>query len=467
MSQEETSEGSPRVLGPVTTTSLVAGSMLGIGIFLTPPILAGHLTSLSLFFALWVVGGLAAISGALAYAELGAMMPRAGGDVVFLRAAYGPGASFASGWVIFGAVFTGSIAAMVVPLCQYQLPVLINPALEPLGLVFDPAHKLGPISAAQCVGVVLILTITGVNALGAKLSALVQNLTTVVPVVVFALGAVFALAVGQGAEQAPASVAEQGPGLTAAALAASYMAVYFSYSGWNAVTYVAGEVSSPGRNIPLGLVGGTLLIMALYLLMCWAFIHILGYDGLKNAGEAGTAAAHAMGGDSLGWFMTLIIALGLLGAINGTVLGGARVAYAMARDGAFWSGAGRLSKKTGVPARALWIQGLWASVFVTLGTFEDLLNLVSLAMLVIGALTVGAVYVLRVKLPDTPRPYRVTGYPLTPAFFIVASVGVFGVMVFEAVTKAEPAAFYPLVGVGILPVAYVVHLLFFRHRARP
>ncbi len=457
-----------RVMGPWSAMSMVAGSMLGIGIFLTPPIVAGHVSAPAIFFLLWVVGGLAALSGAVAYAELGAMMPKAGGDYVFLREAFGASTAFACGWVIFGAVFTGSIAAMAVPLCQYQLPALVNPLLDALPVAgawrLDPEAPIfpgAPLDAARALGVALVLAITGLNALGARLSAWVQNLTTIVPAAVFAVGALVVLAVGMPPSSAAEVMAAPTPtaALSAGALASSYMAVYFAYSGWNAVNYVAGEVDRPGRNIPLGLLGGTAAIMALYLLMCAAFIEVLGYGGLKASMEAGTAAATAFGGPKVGWAVTLMIAFGLLGSINGTILGGARVAYAMARDGAFWSGAAKLSERHAVPTRALWIQAAWACAFIVSGSFEALLNLVSLAMIAIGAVTVASVFALRRKSPDVARPYRITGYPWTPAFYLIASALVVAVTIFEAIQKGKIEGWYPLLGLLILPVAFTIHAL--------
>ncbi len=446
------SDGGQRVLGPWSAMSLVAGSMLGIGIFLTPSIVATHVHSAGLFFGLWVVAGLAAIAGAVAYAELGTMMPKAGGDYVFLRRAYGSSTAFASGWVVFGAVFTGSIAAMAVPLLTYQVPAL----LKPIGMGFDPAAVvLGPITTAQALAVLLVIAVTALNALGARLGALLQNLTTVLPVAVFAVGAVVAVLTAEPPPQPDIEVSA----LTPAGLAAAYMAVYFAYSGWNAVIYVAGEVARRERNIPLGLVGGTLGIMVLYLVMCGAFMAVLGYDGLRQAGEAGTAAAYALGGPMLGWAMTFLIAFGLLGTLNGTVLAGARVAYAMAHGGALWKAFGQLSPRTQVPARALWIQCVIACAFVLSGTFEQLLNLVSLAMLAIGALTVGAVFVLRRREPQAPRPYLATGYPWLPAFYLLASVLVVGVMVTEAATNPSWKTGFPLLGLGLLVAAWLVHRL--------
>lgn len=452
--------GERRVLGALSAMSIVAGSMLGIGIFLTPAIVATHIQSTPLFFGLWLLAGVTAMAGAVAYAELGTMMPEAGGDVVFLRAAYGPSLAFASGWIIFAAVSTGSIAAMGMALCQYQLPALLNPLLEAsLGAEarLDPAASwLGPLTGAQLLAVLLILLVTAVNGLGAKLSAGLQNLTTVLPVAVFTVGAVVALFIG---DPPPSPIPVEPVPLTAAGVVAAYMAVYFAYSGWNAVIYVAGEVERPTRNIPLGLLGGTGVIVVLYLLMCAGFMAALGPEGLRGAGEAGTATAVALGGPRVGWVMTALIAFGLLGSINGTVLGGARVAYAMARSGDLWRGFGQLSERSGVPARALWLQALIACLFALTGTFELLLNFVSLAMLLLGGLTVGAVYVLRRTQPQRARPYKATAYPWFPAVYLLASVLVIGVVISEAVTEPTWKTLFPLLGFGGLLALTASHAL--------
>ncbi len=440
-------------MGLVSSVCLVAGSMLGIGIFLTPPLVASYVADPWSFFALWVVVGLVALAGAVAYAELGAMMPRAGGDYVFLRRAYGPSVSFACGWVIFGAVFTGSIASLAVPLCQYQVPALLAP-----WFVLDPEATWLGLAWPRWVGIGVIFVVTGVNILGARLSAWLQNLTTLVPMAALTLGAIWVLLFWQAPELvAPVEVAKSSEVPVALGWALSAMAIYFAYSGWNAVIYVAGEVKKPARTLPLSLMLGTGLIMALYLLLCAAFVKVLGMSQLAQAGEVGTAVAQAVGGSWAGWGMTALIAFGLLGTLNGTILGGARVAWAMARKGAFWSWAS--TAEGDVPRRALLIQGVWASLFVMSWTFEAIVSLVSLAMLLIGSITVGAVFVLRHREPEAERPYRAWGYPVVPALYMLVSAAVMVVMVFQVWAEPTWKNAFPLLGVLVLACAYGGHLL--------
>jgi APA family basic amino acid/polyamine antiporter len=429
--------------------SLVAGSMLGIGIFLTPRVVAEQMQHPVAFFGVWVVAGVTVLCGAVAYAELGAMMPRAGGDYVYLEAAYGPSVAFGAGWVIFGAVFTGSIAALAVPLCQYQIPALIG---------IDLSYPVGfGVRAHSVAAIVLIVVFTSLNVIGARLAGLVQDLTTWIPMAGFGVFAVWAILFGPEVDVAAvpdAASLPEWPSLTGFAVA--FMAVYFAYSGWNAVVYVAGEVRRPGRNIPLGILGGTVAVMVLYLLMCAAFVGLLGMPGLTGAYEAGTAAATVAGGPTLGYVGTLLIAFGLIGTLNGTILSGARVAYAMAESRAIWGGF-RRRNEAGVPERALWVQALWASLYVLSGTFEDILALVSLAMIVIGSLTVSSVYVLRRQRPEVHRPYRATGYPWVPLVFLLMSLFVLLIIVGEAVRETSLETLYPLFGVPVFLLAFVGH----------
>jgi APA family basic amino acid/polyamine antiporter len=438
-----------RVLGLGAGISLVAGSMLGIGIFLTPPLVASHLPSAPWFFGLWGLVGLVALAGAVSYAELGAMMPRAGGDYVFLREAYGPSLAFASGWVIFGAVFTGSIASLAVPVCQYQLPALLGSQEAS----WVSGAWLG-LPRVRWLAVGLIVLVTGVNALGARVAGWLQGVTTAVPALLFGAGALWAL-LGSGVS-APAASAPAAWTLTAGGVAASYAAVYFAYSGWNAVIYVAGEVKAPERTLPWSLTLGTLGIMALYGLLCGAFWVVLGPEGLRGAGEAGTATATALGGTRAGWWATLLIGLGLLGTLNGTVLGGARVAMAMAEAGAFWGAAARRDAR-GVPQVALWVQCAWACAMVWTGTFERIVSMVSVAMLLIGSLTVSAVFVLRWRAPERARPYRVTGYPWAPGLYVVANLAVVVVMIGEAAREGGWEGWFPMLGVVLFLVVWGGH----------
>lgn len=445
-----------RVFGARVAMSLVAGSMLGIGIFLTPRIVASQMQSPVAFFGLWILAGVAALCGATAYAELAAMMPRAGGDYVYLRAAYGPSAAFGAGWVVFGAVFVGSIAALAVPVCQYQLPVLLG---------FDlAAPVVGPVKAYSIVAIGIVILLTALNAVGARVAAVVQDLTTWIPMVGFGLFALWVLLAGPEVPAAPAPEGvPQWPTITGFAVA--FMAVYFAYSGWNAVIYVAGEVRRPGRNIPLGILGGTGAVMVLYLLLCAAFVAALGMAGLPSAFEAGTTAATAVGGSTLGYIATILIAFGLLGTLNGTILGGARVAYAMAGNGAIWRGFRKVNAD-GVPERALWVQAAWACVYILTGSFEQILNLVSLAMMVIGGLTVAAVFVLRRRRPDAERPYRATLYPLGPIVFLVVSGFVVVAMIATAAFEPTSKHLFPLFGLPLFAFAFGAHWLWERRASR-
>jgi APA family basic amino acid/polyamine antiporter len=441
-----------RVLGLLDGVNLVAGSMLGIGIFLTPALMASHLPSAPYFFGVWVLAGLSALGGALAYGELGAMFPKAGGDYVFLREAFGPSLAFACGWVVFGAVFTGSIAALAVPLARYQVPALLAP-----WVALDPDAPLLGLPTQAWIAFSLILLLTLANALGAKLGAWIQNLTTILPAALFGAGALYALTL-------PPAPHEPSPTPfipSADALALSYMAAYFAYSGWNAVIYVAGEVRDPQRTLPRSLVLGTASIAALYLLLCAAFWRTLGPHALSQAGEVGTATATAIGGTSAGWLTTLLIAFGLLGTLNGTILGGARVASALAADGAFWKPLAHWSPRA-TPSRALWLQALWACAFVLTGSFEAILNLVSLAMIVIGSLVVLAVPVLRYTQPTLPRPYKANAYAWLSALYLASNAAVFVVLVLKALRSQTWADASPLFGVLLLALAFVARWLWSR-----
>lgn len=445
------SAGTPRVIGPVGGFAIVAGSMLGIGIFLSPPIVASHVASPGLFLAVWAAGGLTALAGAVACGELGALLPRAGGDYVFQYEAFGPSVAFASGWALFGAIFCGSIATMSVGLCTYQLPILLGMDLS--GDVLS--LPWGALSGAQLAALLLVPALTFLNTLGASPSARTQAGLTLVPIAVLAAFSLFAIARGGAPAGAAAPAA---PALTLGGLVIAYNAVYFAYSGWINVIYVGGEVADPGRNIPRALIGGTVAVTALYLLLCLAFVRVLGIPGVAGAGEAGSAVAGVLGGDAARLALTVLIASALLASINGTVLGGARVAYAMAQRGHIWSGLAALDSHHGTPRAALWVQAVISMVLILSGRFEDLLNMVSLTMVLTGTLTVSCVFVLRRTRPGAARPYRASGYPWLPGLYVASSLLAIGVMLQRAVA-GEPGAVYPLLGLGIFAAALLLHRL--------
>jgi len=437
---------------------VVIGSMVGIGIFLAPPVVATHVSSSWGFLAVWVVGGLTALAGAVAVAELGAMLPHAGGDYVFVREAFGPSVSFASGWVLFGPVFAGSIAAIASALCQYQIPVVLGAATTRLGLapVDLSAHVPGlpfELAWAQLLAAGIVLAISTANALGTRLSAGLQGTLTGAAILCLLLLAAAGLASGMSPTVGPdpATIPVSLPGLVAA-----YLPVYFAYSGWNAIVYVAGEVREPGRNLPRALFLGTSLVTALYLLLATAFVGVFGVVGLREVGEAGSALAVHLGGPTLQVLVAGVVLIALLGALNGAVLGGARVAYAMGRSGDFWQGAAHLSGH-GVPARALWIQASLAVALVLTGTFEQVLALAGLAMQLTGTLAVSALFVLRRRSPERARPYRATGYPFVPLMYLAIAVTVMVTKGLEALQGTGLGPRLPILGLAAFGVAWLFH----------
>lgn len=472
---------SPRVIGSLSGFAIVAGSMLGIGIFLMPTKVIVAAPDVGWFMGLWIFGGLIAWAGAVAFAELGAMMPEAGGDYVFQREALGPSVAFASGWVLFAAIFSGSLASMGVALFQYQVPVLLG---IDSSIVTEPV-VFGLFSWAQVGGVGLIIALTALNSTGTKQSAGAQIVLTLVPLILF--GVISFLIV----TLAPLTIdslmtqillESKGPlgggkEITLAGVVSAFSFVYFAYSGWNAVVYVSGEVREPGKTLPRVLMSGTGVVTALYVMMCLAFLAVLGAagiaaldSGVNGTFDAGSALGVLLGGDTGRLVVTLLIAMALVAGLNGTVLGGARVGYAMAKGGAFWSGAAKLSPRSKVPMRGLWLQAAWTCVIILSGKFEEIVEMTAIAMIITGSLTVLSLFALRIKAPDAERPYRATFYPWLPGLFLAMSVVVIVVKVagaFDTPPAGEPnKAWYPLLGVGVLALAWISHRLWWKNRHR-
>lgn len=457
-SPPSSAEGQQRTIGFWGAFSIVAGSMLGIGIFLSPAQMAQQVGSPWVFLGIWAFAGLLVIGGAVAYAELGARFPRAGGDYVFHRIAFGPSVAFSTGLSLFGAIFCGSIAAVAVAVFQYQLSALLGVDLT------QPIPGVGFLSFAQALGCFLVLGITWLNARGVTLSALAQQLMALTPMVVLFMVALVTLGLWAGGRVPPHIVATPPP-LTVGGLVSAYLAAWFAYSGWNAVIYVAGEVERPGRNIPRSLLGGSISIIVLYLLLCVAFIAGLGMAGLAQSGEAGSALAAAVGGPSASMLMNFLVFLCLISTLNSSVLGGARVAYAMAKDGAFWKRAGHLHPRSGVPVFALWLQAAISIVLILTNQFEDLLKAVSLAMVLTGTLTVLALFIVRRREARSgvaaPTEYRAAAWPWLPGLYLVASVVVVGALLWSVLTGQERAN--PLVGLVVLVAAWAGHRIWYRH----
>lgn len=413
--------GRPR-LGVFGAGALVAGSILGVGIFIGPPEMAASLRSEAAFFSLWALGGLVALCGALSLAELGAAMPRSGGDYPYLAELYPRGLGFAAGWLEITAVFPGSLATISVALATYQLPPLLGPA-------YDVSFGVGGLRVPANVlwATALVLALSACNQLGLRVSGRLQIALTSLPIAALAGAGALILAGAIGVPE-PAAAPRSAGEIAPFALAAAFLPVYFAFSGWYGALYVGAEVERPHRTLPAALVGGTLVVLALYLLLDAAFLRALGMDGLARSGEAGTATARAAFGEAGARAMALLIAVAVLGTLNGTMLSGSRIAQAMAARGDFPRFAARAHARTGTPSAALWIQTGLTLALVAVGEAQALLAYTTSAMLLSGVLMVLAVIVLRRRAPGLARPFRVPLYPLPPLLFVAANTSVLAIL---------------------------------------
>jgi APA family basic amino acid/polyamine antiporter len=409
------------VLGLWPALGLVAGSMLGVGVFIGPPVVAQHIQQPSAFMLLWLAGGIAALAGAMSLAELGAMMPRTGGDYPYLRLAYGPGIAFAVGWLQILVVFPGSLATITVGTSSFQLPVL-------LGSFYDAPIAISglPITPATFWTAVILISLTAINHVGILLSGRLQLLLTVIPISVLFAACVYQLLVSgttepKHAAAAPAAIALSG-------IAAAYLPVYFAYSGWYAALFVGGEVRSPARTLPIALIAGTVSIVMLYAVLCAGFMTVFTLPELAETGEVGTAAARVIFGEAGALSITFLICIAMLGSVNGTVMTGARITVAMARQHDLPAIAGSHDDRFHSPTIALWLQTAIALALISTHRFEELMNYTTSAMLITGSLTVLSVVVLRRRLPELDRPYRLPAYPLPPVVYVASTLFALGIL---------------------------------------
>ena len=410
--------GSPgglrRGIGGFDAVALVVGSMIGSGIFIVSAESARLVHSAPLLLAVWVFAGLLTIAGSVSCAELAAMLPRAGGQYAFFREAYGRLAGFLFGWGMLLVIQTGTIAAVAAAFAKFL--AVFAPAISD-----SPWASLGPLALTPqrlvAIGVIVLLTAT--NASGLRAGTLTQNVFTLAK-----LAALLALAVGglilgtadplaSPQDEFARSLAEVRYSVGfASVVALALVGPLFSQSAWNNVTFAAEEVRDPGRTLPRALVMGCLVVTVAYVLTNLGYLKTLGFVGVATAPQdrVGTAAAGALFGHAGARAMAAAILVSTFGCVNGLILSGARVSYAMARDGLFFSGLAQVNRAS-VPGQALWLQAAWASVLVLSGTYSQLLRYVVSADLLLYILLVLAVPVLRRRMPDLPRPFRAPGYP--------------------------------------------------------
>jgi basic amino acid/polyamine antiporter, APA family len=398
----------PRVLGLWDVVSIVIGGVIGSGIFLVPKSIAAVLPSPLLMLSVWVVGGLLSYFGALAFAELGAAMPEAGGMYVFLREAYGPLLSFLFGWTLFLVIDSGAIATLTVAFTSRYLPYFF---------------KMTPL-AVKAVSVAFIVFLGAVNVVGVRAGANLQNLLTVIKTgaLVLVAGIIFVFGKGSVSNFVSPAPDLRSPGLLGA-FGIGLVAVLWAYKGWESSTYSAGEIKRPERNIPLGILIGTLSVVAIYGIVNLAYLYVLPVGAIAQSDRIASDALALVTGPIGGSLIALVILFSIMGAANQNILCSPRVYFAMARDGLFFKRIADAHPKYLTPHVSILAISVWSIILsLFFGTFEQLFTYVVFGQWIFFGLTVAAVMILRKKRPDMPRPYRTWGYPFTPVFFILAAL---------------------------------------------
>lgn len=410
-STQHVTESSPlRRVTAFTATCVLVSNVIGSGIFTTTGFMARDVGDPTWIMALWIVGGLLALAGAMCYSELGAALPIGGGEYVYLRHAYGSLVGFLSGWASFTVGFGAAIAAAAVAFATYVLQFM-----SPYG---DTSLFIVPIALA------LVWILTGVHVAGVGTGGIVQQVLTVLKVGALVGLIVGAAVIGKGSlDNWHVTTIDQSP--TFGTLMVSLIFVTYSYSGWNAAAYIAGEIIRPARSIPVTMIAGTLVVCILYAALNLVYVYALPVTTLAEPPVLPVAekAAVAMFGPQAAQVVAGILSVSIAGAVSAMIWAGPRVYYAMARDGLFPS----VFAKTGgdaTPSGSIVLQSGWATILILSGTFEQLVIYSGVMLTIFTALAVGSVIVLRVRDPSLARPYRVPGYPFIPGLFLVAAAAI-------------------------------------------
>jgi APA family basic amino acid/polyamine antiporter len=396
----------PREIGILGCTTIVVGTIIGSGIFLVPHNVATQVGSVFSLYLVWIVGGALALAGALSLAELGAAMPEAGGIYVYLRESYGKLVAFLYGWGSLLVIDAGSAATLGVAFGIYAAGFI----------------PLTPVEQKVLAGLV-IAVITGINILGVKKGTAVQTIFTIAKVggLIVIIGcAIFLppLAPAVAAHPLPT------PHTTLSSFGVALVGVLWAYQGWHQLSYTAGEVKNPAKFLPIGFFLGTTVIIAVYLAANAAYLHVLPLPVMAEHQRVAATAMEFLIGPRGARFVSALILCSIFGALNGTILTSSRVYYAMARDGVLFKIVSRIHPKFQTPAVALIVLGAWSTVLAVSGSFEELYTYVIFAMWVFSAAAIAGVIILRRRLPDLHRPYKVWGYPILPIAFIIAALAI-------------------------------------------
>jgi APA family basic amino acid/polyamine antiporter len=413
-----------RDLGLWSAVAIVVGTVIGSGIFIVPNTMIRNVGTPEMVFVVWVVGGLMSLSGALSYAELSAAMPGAGGEYVYLREAYGPLWSFLYGWTQMWVAKSGSIATLATAFFLYlanfhpELKETVGRIPVPLGPSGGPLE----ISFGQILAMALILFLGGLNYFGVKIGGGVQVLVTICKVGLIFAVIVIGLGSGHGDItnfQTATPVSSSG----VAAFFAALVAALWAYDGWNNVSMVASEIRNPQRNLPWALIGGTLAVMAIYLLANLAYFYVLPAGEVAKSDLVAADMMRKIMGQAGANGVSIAAMISIFAALNGSILTGSRVPYAMAADGLFFKAVAKVHPQFRTPGISILALTAWSAILVLSGRYDQLFTYVIFASWILYGMTTAAVLVLRRKRPDMPRPYHTFGYPFVPIVFVMSALG--------------------------------------------
>ena len=440
-------------LNLLDSTMLVMGSMIGSGIFIVSAGMLRDLGSIENLLLAWIVTGVLTLLAALSYSELGAAMPKAGGQYIYLKEAYGKLFGFLYGWTLFTVIQTGTIAAVAVAFAKFT--GVLFPIISEKNILL----QLGSfkITSVQLLGIVVLWVLTISNFREVKKGAFIQNVFTIskiVAILFVILAGIFFIANSESVQWnwdwSRLSLKGIGIGLFSAALVGSI----FSSDAWNNITFTAGEIDKPEKNLPRSLILGTGGVTLLYIFCNVVYVKALSANQIEHAefDRVGTLLMNTVFGETGAWFMAVLIMISTFGCINGLTLSGSRVYYAMAKDGYFLKSAATLNKNE-APQKALVMQAVWTSILTLSGSYGDLLDYVVFAVLLFYILTVASVFVLRFKQPNLARPYKVLAYPIVPALYIImASIICISLLIYK------PDYSYPGLAIVLLgvPIYFLV-----------
>ena len=448
-----------RVLGLWSAISIVIGTVIGSGVFLVPSTMIRYLGSVRELFIVWIVAGVLSLFGALTYAELAAAMPEAGGEYVYLSAAYGPFWGFLYGWTQFWVAKSGSIATLAAGFYTYLtafVPVLGVPVVV-VPLHIGPGGSLLEIHYGQLVAIGVILILAAVNYVGVRSGGNVQVIVTAVKMLL--IGGVIAAGLFSG----KGDFSHLGLHVAAKAGVAGFFAAMVSalwaYDGWNNVSMVSSEIREPQRNLPRSLILGTLAVIATYILINIAYFYVLSPSQVASSNRVAADMMSSVYGHAAAGAVTIAVLISIFAALNGSILSGARVPYAMARDGLFFRSAAVVHPKFKTPGNSMILLCLWSCVVVLSGWFDDLYNFVIFGSWILYLLTAISVFVLRRKMPNLARPYHVLGYPFVPVLFI-------GVAALLLVSTLQTRPRESLMGIGLMGLGVPFYFYWMRARTR-